>query len=143
MSRDNGMEKSVDSGKGSCVGPYFVVYFYSASSYRPPHSSVPLSIHFVPFLFHHPLKVSGCFRRTHDRAETLEGGQELILSAPAHQQASTPCHAPREWRRRRRAAALPRRGLSRRGQESTQGGRWWGRSGREEGLKAAAAAALW
>ena len=29
----NRMEKSVDSGKGGCVGPYFVVYIYSVSSY--------------------------------------------------------------------------------------------------------------
>ena len=28
---DNGMEESVDSGKGGCVGPYFVVYLYSVS----------------------------------------------------------------------------------------------------------------
>ncbi len=26
---DNGMKKSVDGGKGDCVGPYFVVYLYS------------------------------------------------------------------------------------------------------------------
>ncbi len=28
---DNGMKESVDSGKGGCVGPYFVVYLYSVS----------------------------------------------------------------------------------------------------------------
>ncbi len=77
VSRNNGMKKSVDSGKGGCVGPYFVVYFYSVSSYRPPHSPVPLSIHFVPLLFHHTLKISGVFCRTHDMEKTLEGDQEL------------------------------------------------------------------
>ncbi len=77
MSRDNGMAYSVDSGEGGCVGPYFVVYYYSVSSYRPPHSPVPLSIHLDPLLFHHPLEVSGGFRGTHDREETLEGDQEL------------------------------------------------------------------
>ncbi len=66
MSRDNGMEESVDSGKGGCVGPYFVVYFYSVSSYRPPHFPVPQSIHLVPLLLQHPLKVSGGFRGTQE-----------------------------------------------------------------------------
>ncbi len=54
VSRDNGMEESVDSGKGGCVDPYFVVYFYSVSSYRLPHSPVPQSIHPLPLLFHSP-----------------------------------------------------------------------------------------
>ncbi len=76
MSRDNGMEESVDSGKGGCVGPYFAVYFYSVSSYRPPHSPVSQSIHLVPLLLDHPLKVSEVFLGTHDRKETLEGDQE-------------------------------------------------------------------
>ncbi len=52
---DNGMEESVDSGKGGCVGPYFVVYLYSVSSYRPSHSSLPQSVHLVPLLLNHPL----------------------------------------------------------------------------------------
>ena len=37
---DNGMEESVDSGKGGCVGPYLIFYLYSVSSYRPSHSSL-------------------------------------------------------------------------------------------------------
>jgi hypothetical protein len=41
VSGDNGMKKSVDSGKGGCVGPYSVVYLYSVSSYSPSHSSLP------------------------------------------------------------------------------------------------------
>ena len=32
---ENGMEESVDSGKGGCVGPYFVVYLYSVRGLRP------------------------------------------------------------------------------------------------------------
>ncbi len=47
---DDGMKKSVDSGKGGCVGPYVVVYLYSVS-----HSSLPQSVHLVPLLLNHPL----------------------------------------------------------------------------------------
>ena len=46
-SGDNGVKESVDSGKGGCVGPYFVVDLYSVSSYRPSHSSLPQSVHLV------------------------------------------------------------------------------------------------
>jgi hypothetical protein len=52
VSRTNRVEKSVDSGKGGCVGPYFVVYLYPVSAYRPSHSSLPQSSHLVPLLFH-------------------------------------------------------------------------------------------
>ncbi len=38
------------TGKGGCVGPYFVVYLYSVSSYSPSHSSLPQSVHPVPLL---------------------------------------------------------------------------------------------
>ncbi len=48
VGEDNGVKKSVDSGKGGCVGPYFVVYLYSVSSYRPSHSTVHQSFVFVP-----------------------------------------------------------------------------------------------
>ncbi len=34
-------------------------------------------MHLVPLFLHHPLKVSGFFRGTHNREETLEGDQEL------------------------------------------------------------------
>ncbi len=71
------MEKSVDSGKGGCVGPDFIVYVYLVSPYSPSHSPLSKPIHFVPLLLHHPLKVSGGLRRTHDRKEALEGNQEL------------------------------------------------------------------
>jgi hypothetical protein len=74
---DNGMEESVDSGKGGCVGPYFVVYLYSVSSYRPSHSSLPQSVHLVPLLLNHPLEIGGGLRGTHDRKQALEGDQEL------------------------------------------------------------------
>jgi hypothetical protein len=140
---DNGMEESVDSGKGGCVGPYFIIDVYLVSYYRPSHSPLSKSMHLVPLLLHHPLKVSGGFRGTHNRKETLEGDQELYLSAPAHQQASTPCHAARKWRRRRRAASLPRRSFKSAGAGVHRGGGGGGQSGREEGLKAGAAAALW
>jgi hypothetical protein len=40
------VEKGVDSRKGSCVGPYLVIYLYSVSSYRPSHLSLCTSSHF-------------------------------------------------------------------------------------------------
>ncbi len=64
---DNVMKKSVDSGKGGCVGPYFVVYLYAVSSYRPSHSSLPQSVHLVPLLLNHPLEIGGGLRGTHHR----------------------------------------------------------------------------
>ena len=74
---DNGMKKSVDSGKGGCVGPYLIVYLYSVSSYSPSHSSLPQSVHLVPLLLNHPLEIGGVLRGTHDRKQALEGDQEL------------------------------------------------------------------
>jgi hypothetical protein len=74
---DNGMEESVDGGKGGCVGPYCIIYVYLVSSYRPSQSPLPKSMDLVPLLLHHPLKVSGGLRGTHDRKETLQGDQEL------------------------------------------------------------------
>ena len=47
------------------------------TSYSPSHSPLSKSMHLVPLLLHHPLKVSGGFRGTHNREETLEGDQEL------------------------------------------------------------------
>ncbi len=70
MGGDNGTEESVDSGKGGCVGPYFIIHVYLVSSYRPSHSllSKSRSIHlFVPILIHHPLKINGGLRGTHHR----------------------------------------------------------------------------
>ncbi len=96
VSGDNGKKKSVDSGKGGCVGPYFVLYFYSVSSYSPSHSSLSQAVHFVPLLLYHPLKVSGVLRGAHNREETLEGDQELYQLLLISKHASTPCHAARE-----------------------------------------------
>ena len=67
VGRDNGMKKSVDSGKGGCVGSYFVVYLYSVSSYSPSDSSLPQSVHLIPLLLHHPLEIGGGLRGTHHR----------------------------------------------------------------------------
>jgi hypothetical protein len=47
------------------------------TSYSPSHSPLSKSMHLVPLLLHHPLKVSGVFRGTHDRKEILEDDQEL------------------------------------------------------------------
>ncbi len=74
---DNGIEESVDSGKGGCVGPYLIVYLYSVSSYRSSHSSLPQSVHLVPLLPNHPLEIGGGLCGTHDRKQALEGDQEL------------------------------------------------------------------
>jgi hypothetical protein len=78
MGRDNGVEESMDCGEGGCVDPH-LVYVYPVSSYRPPHSPLPKSIHFIPLLLDHPLKilVSGGLRGTHDGKWALEGDQEL------------------------------------------------------------------
>ena len=38
---DNRMKQSVDSGEGSCVGAYIVLYLYLASPYRPSHPPLP------------------------------------------------------------------------------------------------------
>ena len=45
--------------------------------HSPSHSPLSKSMHLVPLLLHHPLKVSGSLRGTHDRKEALEGDQEL------------------------------------------------------------------
>ncbi len=71
------MKESVDSGKGGCVGPDFIVYVYSVSPYSLSHSPLSKPIHFVPLLLHHPLKVRRGLRWTHDRKKALEGDQEL------------------------------------------------------------------
>ncbi len=74
---DNGMEESVDSGKGGCVSPHVIIYVYLVSSYRPSHSSLPQSVHLVPLLLNHPLEIGGGLRGTHHRKQALEGDQEL------------------------------------------------------------------
>jgi hypothetical protein len=77
MSGDNRVEEGIDSEKGGCVGPYFIVYVYLVSAYCPSHSSLSQS-HLVPLLLHYPFKVGRCFGRADDRKEALEGDQELI-----------------------------------------------------------------
>jgi hypothetical protein len=77
VGRDNGMKKSVDCGKGGCVGAYVVVYLYSVSSYSPSDSCLSQSVHLIPLLLHHPLEIGGGLRGTHHREEALEGDQEL------------------------------------------------------------------
>ncbi len=73
------MKKSVDCGKGGCVGAYVVVYLYSVSSYyySPSDSSLSQSVHLIPLLLYHPLEIGGGLRGTHHREEALEGDQEL------------------------------------------------------------------
>ncbi len=77
MGGDNRVEESIDSGKGGCVGTYFVVYLYSVSSYSPSHSALPQSVHLVPLLLNHPRLISEGLRGTHHRKQALEGDQEL------------------------------------------------------------------
>ncbi len=38
---DNRMKRSVDNGKGSCVGAYIVLYVHFVFPYRPSHSPLP------------------------------------------------------------------------------------------------------
>ncbi len=38
---DNRMKQSVDSGEGSCVGAYIVLYVYLVSPYLPSHPPLP------------------------------------------------------------------------------------------------------
>ncbi len=52
---------------------HFIVYVYFVSPYSPSQSPLSKSMHLVPLLLHHPLKVSGGLRGTHDRKEALEG----------------------------------------------------------------------
>jgi hypothetical protein len=75
---DNGVEEGIDGGKGGGVGAYIVFYIYLlVSAYRPSNSPLPQSVHFIPLLFHHSLKVGGGLGGTDDRKEAFEGDQEL------------------------------------------------------------------
>jgi hypothetical protein len=139
---DNVAKESVDSEKGDCVGPYFIVYVYLVSSYRPSHSPLSKSMHLVPLLLHHPLEVSECFRGTHNREETLEGDQEfyqLLLISKRPLLAMRPANDGGEGER----LPCPVEVYVGGGREVDRGGDGGGRSGREECLKAGAAAALW
>jgi hypothetical protein len=77
VSGDNGMEEGIESREGGGVGPHIIPYRYSVSPYCPSNPPLSQSVHFIPLLLHHPLKVGGSLRGTHDRRETLEGDQEL------------------------------------------------------------------
>ena len=50
MSGDNGVEESIDGGKGGCVGPYIVFYVYLVSSLLTQHGYSETS---TPMLFRH------------------------------------------------------------------------------------------
>ncbi len=56
---NDGVEESIDGGKGSCVGAYIVLYIYLVSSYCPSDSPLLQSVHFIPLLFHYSLKIGG------------------------------------------------------------------------------------
>ncbi len=71
------MEEGIGGGKGGCVGSYVVLYVYLVSSYRPSHSSLSKSTHFIPLLFYYSFKIGGGLGGANDREEALEGDQEL------------------------------------------------------------------
>jgi hypothetical protein len=71
------VEESIDSGKGSGVGAYIVLYIYLVSSYCPSDSPLPQSVHFIPLLFHYSLKIGGGLGGADYRKEAFEGHQEL------------------------------------------------------------------
>ena len=73
MSGDNRVEEGIDGGKGGCVGPYFIVYVYLVSVYRPSHSPLSQSIHLVPLLLNHSLKIGEGLGGADDRKGALEG----------------------------------------------------------------------
>ena len=88
---DNGMEESLDSRKGGCVGPYFIIYVYLVSSYRPSHSPLSKSMHLVPLLLHHPLKVSGGFAGRITGSRHLRVTRSFISSCSSASVHSLPC----------------------------------------------------
>ncbi len=71
------MEEGIDSREGGGVGPHIIPYHYSVSPYCPSDLPLSQSVHLVPLLLHHPLKVGGGLRGMHDKKEALEGDQEL------------------------------------------------------------------
>ena len=72
------MEEGVDGGKGGCICAYLVFYVYLVSAYRPSHSPLSQSVHFIPLLFHYSLKIGGGLGGANDsEEEALEGDQEL------------------------------------------------------------------
>ncbi len=77
MSGNNGVEEGIDSGKGGGVGSDFVFYIYLVSPYCPLQSPLSQSMHLVPLLLNHSLKVGRSFRGVDDRKEALEGDPKL------------------------------------------------------------------
>jgi hypothetical protein len=65
MSRDNGMEESIDSGQCSSVGPHIIPNLDPVSPDRPSYSPLPKSMYLVPLLLYHSLKIGGGLRGTH------------------------------------------------------------------------------
>jgi hypothetical protein len=74
---NDGVEESIDGGKGSGVGAYIVLHIYLVSSYCPSDSPLPQSVHFIPLLFHYSLKIGRGLGWANDRKEAFEGDQEL------------------------------------------------------------------
>ncbi len=91
MGGDDRVEESVDGGKGGCVGPYLIVYIYSVSFYRPPHSPFFKSIHLVPLLLHHLLKISGVFAGRMTGSRHLRVTKSFISSCSSASVHSLPC----------------------------------------------------
>ena len=77
----NGVEESIDGGKGSGVGAYIVLYVYLVSSYCPSDPPLPQSVHLIPLLFHYSLKIGGCLGGADDRKEAFEGC--LLYTSPS------------------------------------------------------------
>ncbi len=85
------MEEGIDSREGGGVGPHIIPYYYSVSSYRPSDPPLSQSVHLVPLLLHHPLKVGGGLRGMHNRKEALEGDQELYQLLLIRKRPLLPC----------------------------------------------------
>ena len=74
---DNRVKHSIDSGEGSGVGAYIVLYIYLVSSYCPSYPPLPQSVHLIPLLFHYSLKIGGGLGWANASKEAFEGDQEL------------------------------------------------------------------
>ncbi len=77
VSGDNGVKEGIDSREGGGVAPHIIPYQYYVSPCCPSNPPLSQSVHLIPLLLHHPLKVGGGLRGTHDKKEALEGDQEL------------------------------------------------------------------
>ncbi len=63
----NGVEESIDSEQGCCVGPHIIPRLDLVSPYCPSDSPLPQSTQLVSLLFHNPLKIGGGFRGPYHR----------------------------------------------------------------------------